>query len=60
MVEHINRITADTGQKITISIEIEKTKPELVNLIPLANVVSEHDPLHSAWWFKNYYSLFFK
>ena len=30
------------GHPITVSIEVEKTKPELVNLIPLADVVSSY------------------
>ena len=46
MVEHIHKsreAAATSGPNkhvVTVSIEVEKTKPELTTLIPLADVVS--------------------
>ena len=39
MVEHIRRIKKAAANSVTVSIEVEKTKPELASLIPLADVV---------------------
>lgn len=44
MVEHILKIreAASDRRDVTVSIEVEKKKPELVALLPLADVVSRY------------------